>query len=84
MTTTPQSSPEPDTSSLKYVLMILGNRMVTEYGLDPALGANEAVEKYLHTTFPIALLTAWINANPEARLILEEMGFRWEMPAERT
>ena len=58
--------------NLKLDLMKLGNRLVTDYGHDPAIGEGDS---FLHAmnTFVTAL-----NESPEeVRMVLHELGYEW-------
>lgn len=59
--------------NLKYILMTLGNRLVTERGFFPAAFQDQP------NTTPIDQFTKWLNDTPEAQEILEEMGIEWPM-----
>lgn len=63
-------------TNLKRVLMELGNRLVTEYGYVPGKARTPTC------TGAIIDFTEWLNNTPEAREILENMGFEWPV-AER-
>jgi len=76
----------PKPISLKKTFMEAGNRLVTEHSFDPAMipqeELNRLLESYGNSTVPLMLVSEWINRNPEVRLVLEELGFNWEMSAE--
>lgn len=60
--------------NLKEILMVLGNRLVTERKYFPSsVGENEG----LVSTRPITAFTNWINETPDAQQILSELGFIW-------
>ena len=79
--------------NLKQQLMILGNRLVTECGFDPANSVTQmadALERIGQpkiagwmrrdtdkTTQPIVAFTNWLNNTPEAQEILAEAGIEW-------
>lgn len=66
--------------SLKAILFELGNRLVLEEKYTPSLGHNEDAGSHKSDTYPIALFMAWLNQNPNARSILQELGIKWDMP----
>lgn len=68
--------------NLKEVLMVLGNRLVTERRFDPAnaefTNLDDAETVFCDsTTEPIKFFTDWLNHNPDAQEILAEMGVEW-------
>lgn len=68
---------------LKRILMELGNKLVLEHGYEPSGPMPENLRAGLQTdvsTEPITLFAEWLNANPDARRILAEMGVQWPMP----
>lgn len=61
--------------------MELGNQLVTNHRHNPGGIALKDIEDKArmcrNTTWPLVLLTEWLNQNEDARSILAEMGFDW-------
>lgn len=62
--------------NLKYVLMELGNRLVTAHKFYPAMRRSDATIEPRSTTM-ILLFTEWLNETPEAQAVLAEMEIAW-------
>ena len=62
-----------DYRDLKLVLMLLGNRLVTEQHFSPAPFPGP------RSTKPIDDFVRWLNDCPEARELLKEFGYDWPM-----
>ena len=63
--------------NLKQILMMLGNRLVLEYGYNPA--AIHDSDNMQTNTVPIKEFTDFLNNSPEARAILRELGLNWSI-----
>lgn len=67
---------------LKKVLMVLGNRLVTEAGCAPA-NISSIPPQWSGTTAPLTILTLFLNQSERARSFLAEMGVDWSMVGEK-
>lgn len=67
---------------LKEVLMVLGNRLVLEYGYEPAT-ATELLPHNVKNTHVINAFTIWMNEHLEAQEALKELGMKWSMPKKK-
>lgn len=70
--------PERD---LKAVLMILGNKLVKQYGYKPSgpVKDQELVDLDDEDTQAITVFCEFLNRHSDAREILEEQGFKWSL-----
>lgn len=73
-TVSPAAKSQTDIKNLKEVLMILGNRLVTERGFVP--NSTEPSNQSFSTK-PIVEFTEWLNNQPEARGFLADMGINF-------
>lgn len=62
---------------LKEVLMNLGNKLVTERGMEPSIGPINT----LYGTQPIEAFARFLNEHEDAREVLQNLGFNWSMPS---
>lgn len=68
--------PEAWQQDLKAILMVVGNLLVLSDGYEPA-SMNFPVTG--RSTQALAILSEWLNHNPEARERLAAAGLRWRM-----
>lgn len=65
---------------LKKLFVELGNKLVTEYGFDPAGPAvGQAKDFYPEDTELIREFTRFVNQSFAAQVVLRELGFIWSM-----
>ena len=79
---TPESSDSANTQhrvgeNLKLALMLLGNRLVTEHGFEPANAQWPIRDINAKSTSFISTFTEYLNTHEEAQQILKELGFDW-------
>lgn len=61
---------------LKKILMELGNKLVFDYGYEPAT----TIPEQQPSTHMIQRFTVWMNENPEAQEVLKSLGLDWSIP----